>query len=138
MFFSRYYQLNPVLCQLYSFFFFWSFLALLLIQVALAVNRWTIVCSDRFHFTARSSLVTGCLCWLLALLVLLFPLITTGSSHFGWDQQLGLTATKNSQLDVRNCFFRNLQHQELLQIQQEDHLHTLYLHTLLYHQSLLP
>ena len=87
-----YYERNPVLCQLYSFFFFWSFLALLLIQVALAFNRWTIVCSSRFHFTARTSLVSGCLCWLLALLVLLLPLITTGSSHFGWDQQLGQSA----------------------------------------------
>ena len=86
-----YYQLNPVLCQLYSFCFFWCFLALLLIQVALAVNRWTVICSDRFHFTARTSLVSGFLCWLLALLVLLLPLITTGTSHFGWDQQLGLS-----------------------------------------------
>ena len=47
---KSYFQDNPVLCQLYSFFFFWTFGALLFIQVALAVNRWTVVCTDRFRY----------------------------------------------------------------------------------------
>ena len=87
--FFSYYKQNPVLCQLYSFFFYWSFLALLLIQVALAVNRWTTVCCRRLQVRARTSLVAGCLCWLLALVVCLLPVLMEGTSQFGWDHELG-------------------------------------------------
>ena len=51
---TSYFEDNQVLCQLYSFFFFWTFLALLFIQVALAVNRWTVVCTEKFRFVLFS------------------------------------------------------------------------------------
>ena len=47
---SSVYEENPIYCQIYSFFFFWTFLSLIFIQVALAVNRWTLVCTDKFRW----------------------------------------------------------------------------------------
>ena len=104
---KSYFQENPVLCQLYSFFFFWTFGALLFIQVALAVNRWTVVCTDRFRylmdkvalavsnetmyfsFKTSTSVISGCVCWAAALIVCLIPTTITGSQQFGWDQDNG-------------------------------------------------
>ena len=44
------YHDHPILCQVYAFLFYWSFLSLLFLQVALAVNRWTVVCTDKFRW----------------------------------------------------------------------------------------
>ena len=54
--FTRVYEEYPIYCQLYSFLFFWTFLSLIFIQVALAVNRWTLVCTEKFRFV----LVVSC------------------------------------------------------------------------------
>ena len=46
----RFFKQHPLLCQLLSFFFYWSFAALLFIEVALAVNRWAVVCQNSVRY----------------------------------------------------------------------------------------
>ena len=58
MIFFRFFQQHPLLCTLQSFFFYWSFAALLFIEVALAVNRWAAVCTHTVRYVVQHTVFT--------------------------------------------------------------------------------
>ena len=40
-------------------------------------------------YTVRASLVSGCVCWLAAMMVCLLPTTIAREPQYGWDQQYG-------------------------------------------------
>merc|ERR1711936_634541 len=79
-------------CSIFAILYYWTSAALLFAQAALAVNRWSLVCTLKFRFTKKTSLVAGALSWGLSALILLIPVfvgIGNRDPEFGYNQESG-------------------------------------------------
>jgi len=85
----RYLHERPLCCKSFAFLFYWNFAVLIFIEAALAVNRWSTVCTVGWRFTRRASLCSVVSSWVLALLLLL-PFVTGHlGGDIGWNGNVG-------------------------------------------------
>jgi len=80
----RYMEEHQLLCQIFAVLFYWSFVSMLFLEAALAVNRWAAVCTRRLRFGRRGSWVALVASWVSALLLLL-PSASGSWGTVGWD-----------------------------------------------------
>ena len=59
---------------------------LCLVRSVSSVTKTTSPCCS---YTVRASLVSGCVCWLAAMMVCLLPTTIAREPQYGWDQQYG-------------------------------------------------